>query len=141
MAHFNSKYSTRDRAVCMKLYCEGNSIEKVSELAGVPYPTVRSWASKYNWQKSEALAQEKVAAKVIDSVVDVKLQMLMQIKDEIAEVKASIAEARNPTKDKLYQVLQKYEEMAMALMGIQLNQSKTTVEHTGKIDIKLEDLL
>lgn len=141
MAHFNSKYSIRARATCMKLYCEGNSIEKVSELAGVPYPTVRSWASKYNWHKSEALAQEKVAAKVIDSVVDVKLQMLMQIKDEIAEVKASIAEARNPTKDKLYQVLQKYEEMAMALMGIQLNQSKTTVEHTGKIDIKLEDLL
>lgn len=135
------RYSVRERNVCMVLYIEGKSAQEIQMITNIPADTIYEWSSKYNWKQKALAVEEKVTEKAIDDIAEFRTQFIQELETQIETLKSDIKLSKNPTSDKLYHVLLKSQEMLLALKGIQLTQSKTTVEHTGRIGIKLEDLV
>ena len=135
------KYSVRERNTCMTLYLNGKISREIQKITNIPASTIDSWITKYNWKQKEQEVQQKLAEKTVDDIAEFRTQMIQDLESQIECIQSDLKMCKNPTSDKLYNVLLEYQKLLLSLKGVQLTQSKTTVEHTGKIGIKLEDLI
>jgi transposase len=129
----------------MKLYISGMNAENIQNATDIPASTITEWITKYQWVQLKEEAEEQITSKLtekaIDDIAEYRSQTIKDLEELVEDVKSQIKLSKNPTSDKLHKVLQDYQTMILSLKGIQLNQTKTTVEHTGKISVKLEDLV
>jgi transposase len=135
----NNGYTPKEKALAAKLYISGKTFTEISELLEVSTTTLQSWKEEFGWDAKKIELQQKLASQVVDDLAKEKLEQLEYIKSLGKEVQDRIANSKNPTSDKLYNVILECKKMELALLGIQFDQRQVKVEHSGKIAVKLED--
>lgn len=123
----------------MRLYVGGKTIIDVSATMGIEQATLKGWRDKYRWEDIKNDINARMAKRMVDEATQIRESMVSSISQIIHDITEDIKLSKNPTKDKLYQVLQKYQEMYLQLQGITVDEKVIKHEHNGEVKVKLED--
>jgi predicted transcriptional regulator len=135
-------YGVTDKATALKMYLDGKSVNEIAEILGLAYPTVYDWYKNDKWAKKKERVNDKLQEAVIDDLVEYKKKKLEELEYMVQFLNKEMETCKNPTKDKLANNIIELQKLIMSIQGIQIDSSKSIkVEHGGKINVKLEDLV
>jgi len=70
----------KNKTVAFKLFLEGYSIRKISEITGINRGTIWDWVNKNKWSEKRALANERIIQNLIDDYTLNQTETLKQLK-------------------------------------------------------------
>ena len=134
-------HGVMDKTTALRMYLDGKSVNEIADILGISYPTVYAWYKDEHWNNKKERVKDRLQEAVIDDLVEYKRKKIDELEHMVNFLMKEMETCKNPTKDKLANNIIELQKIIMGVQGIQVEGKKVSVEHGGKINIKLEDLV
>jgi uncharacterized protein YjcR len=134
-------YGVGDKATALKMYLDGKSVTEISKILGITYHNVLNWSKEDDWARKKEKVVDKLQEAVIEDLVAYKRKKITELEGMVSFLLKEMENSKNPTKDKLANSIVELQKLILGIQGISVDSKNVKVEHEGKINLKLEDLL